>query len=237
LTRLDITDDRPAHLSMHDVAPETLDHVRVFLERLKEVGTGPCMLLVIPGKTWSPADVDQLRRWQGEGHLLAGHGWLHRISRYGGWFHRLHSLSLSRNVAEHLSLNAAGIQELILRCAEWFPAHGFEIPDHYVPPAWAMGAVSKEQLQQLPFRTYEYFHGVYDSERNQVVRCPLMGFEADTWLRATCCRMFNSFNMTFKPGAGPLRISLHPHDLQLRLRNDLITVCQRVSCTPVLTLG
>ena len=228
---------RPAHLSLHDVAPETLDQVRVLLRTLEDLNTGPCMLLVIPGKPWRPEELDQLRRWQDQGHVLAGHGWRHEISRFGGWIHRLHSLTISRNVAEHLSLDAEGVESLIQRCAEWFPANGFSIPDHYVPPAWAMGAVTRSQLDRLPFQTYEYFGGVYDRVSGRFRRCPLMGFEADTWLRAVSCRLFNSVNARTRPGAGPLRISLHPNDLQLRLRTDLLTACARQSCTPVLSFG
>jgi len=228
--------EEPAHLSMHDVAPETLDRVEACLNLLTEKGTGPCMLLVIPGKLWSADDLNRLRRWQDQGHVLAGHGWHHEISAYGGWFHRLHSLTISRRVAEHLSLDAEGIEQLIRQCAEWFPAHGFEVPEHYVPPAWAMGAISPEQLKRLPFRTYEYFRGVYDSGTERFVTCPLVGFEADTWLRAAACRLFNAVNLWVRPGQGPLRISLHPHDLHLRLRADLLKVCQGTACIPTLRL-
>jgi predicted deacetylase len=225
-----------AHLSLHDVAPETLQAVAGVLDHLAEWGCGSCMLLVIPGRNWQPADLDRLRYWQDQGHVLAGHGWHHRVDRYGGWRHRLHSWTLSRNVAEHLALDEPGIAELITRCAEWFPAHGFDVPPHYVPPAWAMGRIRRERLRVLPFATYETFRGVYVAEPDRFIRCPLVGFEADTCLRAAACRLFNRWNLSRHPGDGPLRISLHPHDLRLRLRGDLERVCREVPSVPAFRL-
>lgn len=226
--------ERPqvAHLSIHDVAPHTLGKVGQMLARLQDWKTGPAMLLLIPGLNWTEEELATVRGWQSQGHVLAGHGWLHRISSYGGWYHRLHSWTLSRDVAEHLSLSEEGIVELITRCASWFTEHGFEVPEHYVPPAWAMGRVSKNRLQALPFQTYEFFGGVYHAEQRHFYRCPLVGFEADTRLRALTCRWFNRLNLHKKSGEGPLRISLHPFDLDLFLKRDLEKVCSTIPCSP-----
>lgn len=217
---------RPAHLSIHDVAPHTLERVGELIEFLAGHGHGRVLLLVIPGLDWSEGDLTRLREWVDAGHLLAGHGWRHHVERYGNWRHALHGWLFSRDVAEHLALNREEVCALVADCAGWFADHGFETPVHYVPPAWAMGPLLREDMRALPFRTYETFRGTYDSERDRFVPGPLVGFEADTALRAVVCRAFNAWN---RRRAGredaPLRISLHPQDLYLRLRDDLERCC------------
>jgi predicted deacetylase len=229
--------NQPAHLSIHDVCPETLGRVGDVLEVLQQLGHDRAMLLVIPGKAWEPHQVDQLRRWQDAGHVLAGHGWVHQVEKRKTLYHKLHGALLSKNVAEHLALDAEGIKGLIQRCSDWFADNGFVRPDHYVPPAWAMGRIRLADLRGLPFKTYETFRGVYGTESDRFVPKCLTGYEADTWLRAAGCRAFNAWN-SWRAGVGrPLRISLHPYDLELKLKPDLMRHCGRVSSTPFVTVA
>ena len=109
-----------AYLSVHDVMPHTLDRVRALLGGpLSRFPAGHVPLLVVPGREWNEADLAQLRDWQAAGHPLAGHGWMHRVERYGGWRHRVHAALISRDVAEHLALEAEGILDLMCRCHAW----------------------------------------------------------------------------------------------------------------------
>jgi hypothetical protein len=105
-------------ISVHDVMPETLAEVRDIVGRLERRGRGPATLLVVPGRDWTAAQVDELRRWRDRGHELAGHGWVHRAPHIRGLWHRLHSLTVSRGVAEHLSYDGRGVAELIKRCRD-----------------------------------------------------------------------------------------------------------------------
>lgn len=223
----------PAHLSIHDVAPHTLDRVEDLLAFLAHHGHPRALLLVIPGLEWSEADLNRLRKWVDAGHPLAGHGWRHRVDGYANWRHAVHGWLFSRDVAEHLALTRSGARGLVEDCAAWFAARGFQTPLHYVPPAWAMGPLTREDMRKLPFRTYESFRGVYDAPRDQFVSRPLVGFEADTRFRAAACRLFNAWNYRRAGrGGGRLRISLHPHDLHLRLARDVERVCRATSTTP-----
>ena len=83
-----------------------------------------------------------------------------------------------------------------------------------------MGAISRRQLNTLPFVRYETLGGLYDSQTARFDRVPLLGYEADTGFRATFVRLSNSFNRLLAAG-GRLRVSIHPQDLQLRLAADL----------------
>lgn len=236
-------------VSIHDLMPSTMPAVRRTLALLRRKSASPATLaptvlapatlLVVPGSGWNRADIGELKALQQAGHALAGHGWLHRIERYGSLYHRIHGLTLSRRVAEHLALNADGIVRLINRCHDWFGDNGLDSPMLYVPPAWAMGAISIDRLaKDCPFRLYETFTGVIDADTRELTRIPMLGYEADAPLRVPIIRAWNALNRHWarrtarttaskadsKSGntQGLLRIGIHPRDPELRLRGDLI---------------
>ena len=208
-------------VSVHDVMPETLGKVVDIVRTLEEGGHGPATLLVVPGRAWQAAHLDTLRRFVAAGHTLAGHGWRHQIRGYRSLSHRLHGLLISRNVAEHLEHDAAGIRALIRDCRSWFDEHKLPAPELYVPPAWAMGRIHKQQLHGLGFRYFEYLSGIYDAKSGDMRRIPLQGFEADTRFRAAFLRLSNSVNRTLAQRSGMLRVAIHPSDPDLFLADDL----------------
>ena len=214
---------RPALISIHDVAEGTLDKVSQILEYLTSVGIQETItLLVIPGGSWSSQGLDVLRRFQQQGCDLAGHGWIHKCLSPRTWYHRLHSVCLSRNVAEHLALDDSAIAALIRDCFAWFGDSRLTQPELYVPPAWAMGSISRSTLRDLPFRYYETLSGVYDKQRDLFRRIPLLGYEADTAFRSGFLRCLNGFTgLTAVCLNRPVRVSIHPHDLDLRLGRNL----------------
>jgi hypothetical protein len=217
-----------ALISVHDLMPETMPAVRRTLSRLASHRLAPVTLLVVPGRDWTRAGIAELRQLQRDGYRLAGHGWRHHAERFGGLSHRLHGLLLSRRVAEHLALDAAGIIALIRRCHAWFGDHGLDAPSLYVPPAWAMGRIARAQLRaHCPFSIYERFDGVIlarpeDARAARVQPLPLLGYEADSALRAPILRAWNHWNRHRAARSGQaLRIGLHPYDLELRLAGAL----------------
>ncbi len=212
-----------ALISIHDLMPSTIDAVQRTLAVLEQAGSGPVTLLVVPGSGWSRDGIDTLKAFQYSGHRLAGHGWLHRVDHFGGLYHRLHGLLISRRVAEHLALDADAIVELINRCHDWFGENGLESPQLYVPPAWAMGSVSYARLtQDCRFALYETFGGVLDALSGRLHRIPLLGYEADQSARVPVIRAWNAANRRLAARRGRVRIGIHPFDTELRLRADLI---------------
>ncbi|OYP32969.1 polysaccharide deacetylase family protein [Rhodopirellula sp. MGV] len=210
-----------ALLSIHDVMPDTLDEVGQLLAICREACHRRITLLVVPGKQWSNSDLRLLRRWCDEGCELAGHGWLHRCRSVNGWKHRIHQRLISRNVAEHLSLSGEEICQLVSRCARWFDEQDFDRPVLYVPPAWAMGAISAKQLLHLPFPMIETLSGIRQVQTLTRTRLPLFGFEADTLFREQFLRVANQLAMATRHLKKPVRIALHPFDHRLRLRASL----------------
>lgn len=216
-------------VSIHDVMPETRSRVSEILEQLSALPPGAVTLLVVPGKDWHADDLDWLRDLSERGYPLAGHGWRHRCDPPRGVRHRLHSALISRDAAEHLSLDEAGIVSLIRDCHRWFVEHGLTPGPLYVPPAWALGAVEKTRLSALPFRYYETLGGLYDAREKHFQPMPLLGFEADTPVRALGLNLFNRVNFLTALATGrPLRVAIHPQDLQLRLGEQVLPWVRRL---------
>ncbi len=212
----------PALFSIHDVMPETLADVSAIVEGFERRNQPLPALLVVPGRRWSDADVERLRQWQDAGAELIAHGWLHE-TRPRRLFHRLHALLLSRNVAEHLDLDADGVCALMDRSRDWFTEHGLRTPDTYIPPAWALG-LGASDLGHQPFACVETLGGVYTRQGSafRYRALPLLGFEADTPFRARFLALWNRFQAWRARRKGvPLRISIHPADPGLFLADDL----------------
>lgn len=201
--------------------PSTLDNVVQILDRLESIPNEKITLLVVPGLDWKEHQLDQIRQWQESGIQLAGHGWVHTCRGINTWYHRFHSLFISRNVAEHLSLNSDEVAALVQRCHQWFDANGLPVSELYVPPAWALGKWQHNSWEKVPFSAIETLQGLFTSD-GQLKKLPLVGFEADTHFRALFLRTFNRLSLTSAAKRNlPVRISIHPNDFNLYLSSYL----------------
>lgn len=212
----------PAAVSVHDVMPHTLERVEEILEAIRPWTGDRIALLVVPGLAWTAAGVDRLRRWEDQGLELAGHGWVH-YGKPKSFYHRLHGLVISRDQAEHLSLSGAQITALIDRGLNWFRDQGLRTPRFYVPPAWALGRIGPERLRETPYRWCEVLQGYLDVVSGRLLRCPLVGFEADTLVRKWALKPFNALSVArARSRRRPLRIGFHPFDLGYHLAEDAL---------------
>lgn len=208
--------------SIHDVMPETLERVSHLVGRLRDNGHRAITLLVVPGRSWSASDIRQLAEWSDDGIELAAHGWHHQARTIRGIRHWLHAILLSRDAAEHLALDADAIDALMRDSAGWFIRQGLPTPTTYVPPAWALGPLPRDRWSTLPFRRIEVTRGVIDVASGRLHPLPLVGFEADTRGRAAFLRRWNRLQVwQARRRNRPLRISIHPHDGELKLADDL----------------
>lgn len=211
-----------AWLSIHDVMPETLSRVAAIIDRCRQHGWPPATLLIVPGRDWQPETIAQLQRWHADGHALAAHGWWHRARHIRGLRHRLHSALISRDAAEHLALDRSAISALMQASHDWFESHGLPAPGLYVPPAWALGSMDRTALRALPFRHIEVTAGTIDVASGALEAQPLVGFEADTALRARTLDTWNRGQIALARHTGrTLRIGIHPHDPELALARRL----------------
>lgn len=217
-----------ALVSIHDVMPETMTRVCDIIRFLKRKQVHRLTLLVVPGKSWTSREIGQLRSFQKDGVELAGHGWRHRVYRMNTAWHRLHGRLISRDEAEHLSLSGAEITDIICRCYQWFVRMGLALPTLYVPPAWAMGKLSRNHWQALPFSLYETQSGVYDVEADSHYRLPVIGYMADTRSRVVSLKLVNAISLGLS--LAPIRIAIHPNDMYLPLMADLDRHLDQFDC-------
>ncbi|PLW83577.1 DUF2334 domain-containing protein [Kineobactrum sediminis] len=211
-----------ALVSIHDVMPETLGQVQRLINCLPPGARPNTLLLVVPGRDWHAHQIDRLRRWQQQGFELAGHGWSHRARDNRSLYHRVHAALISRNAAEHLGQGRQDLLNLLSRCHQWFECWELMPPQIYVPPAWALGALRREDLNASPFRYFESTRGIYCSRTGAYRYLPLVGFEADTRWQAFALRFWNRMNLVLAGPQRPLRVALHPGDLRLMLAGDLL---------------
>ncbi|ADE55401.1 conserved hypothetical protein [Coraliomargarita akajimensis DSM 45221] len=201
--------------------PETMDRVEAILHWLETLKVPPVTLLIVPGKDWSADQIDRLRELETQGHELAAHGWHHKTCPRK-LYHRIHAALISRDVAEHLDLNSAGVLELMRQSGNWFVENGFVHPQLYVPPAWALGPLSPGDRVSAPYALIETTRGLIAPKTSERTPLPLTGFEADTCFRERFLRWWNQHQATkAKRTSKPLRISIHPDDLQLRVADQM----------------
>ncbi|MGM0553183.1 MAG: polysaccharide deacetylase family protein [Pseudomonadota bacterium] len=217
-------------ISIHDVMPDTLPQVRELLALLRKHGHERVTLLVVPGLAWSETALQELWAWQDAGLELAAHGWTHRAAHVRGVRHHMHAALISRQAAEHLALDTRGIRELMQAAADWFPRHGLQSPSTYVPPAWALGRMPRAGLVDMPFRQIEVMRGLLDTRSGRLQPMPLLGYQADTRLRAGFLALWNRLQVLrgrYRTHQ-PMRIGIHPDDAQLYLSAALERCLARV---------
>lgn len=218
-------------VSIHDLMPDTVNRVVDICRRLESLSV-PCdkvYLLVVPGLSWKPQQLDTLQALQHQGYQLAGHGWYHHIHKKTSLKHYLHSAFISRNVAEHLSLSRAEITDMMIRNFAWFDEQNLPAPTLYVPPAWAMGKMTTETLRDLPFQYYEYSSGLLESHSGRFKTLPLTGYEADRAWRVPVLWGWNRINTQWLAKSAPLRISIHPYDFDYYLKQSITADITRSS--------
>jgi len=219
-----------ALVSVHDVMPETRHKVERILQRLEAVPSDAIALLIVPGRAWTPDDLNWLHGLSDEGYTMVGHGWNHECDQPRRLAHRLHSRMISNRAAEHLSLTDDGITRLMCDCHTWLTGLGLGPSELYIPPAWALGPVRYESLRFIPFRYIETLRGLYDTRTGRWQPLPVVGFEADRAFRAIIMRLLNRFNVWLAlRSQRPLRIAIHPHDWQYPLADQLDALLDRVS--------
>ena len=217
-----------AIVSLHDVMPETFSRAEQWVERLRGLGPKATTLLVVPGGEWSSAQARTLRIWQEEGFELVSHGWSHRLQFPTRGLASLHRYCISRNAGEHLGQTRAQLYELLVRSHAWFGRHDMAAPEMYVPPAWALGQLSRSDLAVSPFRFVETTTGILECKTGRIRRLPLLGYEADTTFRALFLTAWNRLNRSMHTDSRPLRLSIHPYDDTLRLSQELDCDLRRV---------
>lgn len=208
-------------ISLHDVAPATLDECRVALDFLDGINAGPVALLVVPdyhggGRVdRDPRFVSFIDARIRRGDEVVLHGlrhvdaaprgpgvreWLERrvYTAGEGEFSRLDTQAARRALLRGLA---------ILRGAGWHPT-GF------VAPAWLMSPGTLEALEALPFE--------YCSTRGDVIllgsgtrlAAPSLVVSSRSATRRTASVAWNAVSARVHARQRVIRAALHPPDLR-----------------------
>jgi hypothetical protein len=208
-------------ITLHDVAPATLDDCARTLALLDDLQLGPVALLVIPD-FHGTGRVDRDRRFRSfiESRILHGdeivlHGYRHANSAppcrgLRDWLAQRFCADQEAEFAR-LSYAAARSRLLhglaILRCAGWQPS-GFVAPD------WLMSSGTRDALEDLPLRYFSTRDAVTMLGGGHRIAAPSLSLDpraawrgASSWLRIQA--------LATRCATGPvLRIALHPTDLR-----------------------
>ena len=220
------------YVSIHDVKPNNLKKIEVIISLLHKHNIHKITILVVPGLNWKKKHIEQLYNWQNYGIKLAAHGWQHKASLKKTFYHKIHSVIMSGECAEHLSKNEDEIINIVKNSYNWFNKNNLNIPKLYVPPAWAIGNIRKQSIANLPFKTIECTTGVIKNKKYYFV--PLIGFEARNLYKAFFLKIFNKFNYILALFWGKVRLGIHPDDFELYLNKDINIYLKKVKKTFIL---
>ena len=209
-----------SYISIHDASPQNLSNIEKNIFTLKnKFQISKICLLVIPGLDWNQKQINKLKLWQKNGIQIAAHGWKHTAQSKKTLYHKIHSVIISNNCAEHLSKNKQEILTIINDSYNWFISNGFQKPILYVPPAWALGKIKKDDVNRTKFTHFECTTGILHKQKYYFL--PLLGFEEKTYLGSKIRQFFNYLNFFFAYFIGVIRIAIHPNDFNLQLKDDI----------------
>ena len=216
------------NVSIHDVSPDNWNNVIQILDHLKsKYNIKKVSLLIIPGLNWDKEKIAVLKKMQSEGIELAAHGWSHKSKPIKNINHFFHSKLISDDCAEHLSLSKADIIKLMNDSYLWFHTNNLKSPSLYVPPAWALGDINKQDLLNLPFSEVEVTSGIFID--NNFFFIPLIGFETKNYFRYVIVKISNFINYLLYKSFGRIRIAIHPNDFELLLKHDIDKYLNKVT--------
>jgi uncharacterized protein len=210
-------------VSLHDVAPATLQDCRNALAFLDSLRIGPVALLVVPDyHGLGRADRDErfcdfLRARARRGDEIVLHGYFHRdpadqLCGVRDWLERRiytdregEFARLDSNVARARLLRGLAV----LRSAGWQPS-GF------VAPAWLMSPGTRDALENLPLRYYATRDSVCLLAGERHITAPSLVMSTRATWRRVLCAPWNHVLLGRHLDAPVLRAALHPSDLRYR---------------------
>jgi len=217
------------NISIHDVRPNNVYKIINIINLLfDKYNIRKITLLVIPGLNWNDKQIEILKSLQNKAGIeLAAHGWCHKSDSIKTIYHYMHSKLISADSAEHLSKSKLSIIKILNNSHLWFSNQGLNSPTLYVPPAWALGNINKEDLSEISFNEFEMTSGAFIN--NKFIFIPLIGFEVKTYFKFIIVKILNLINYLLYSFFGVLRIAIHPDDFNLLLKRDLDKYLRKVT--------
>jgi predicted deacetylase len=210
--------DVPALLvSVHDVAPATLDQARRWAWHLDERDV-PITFQVIPGP-WRgrPLDADpSTRTWlwvrQCGGDEIALHGWTHRAEAGERSLRRTVGRCIARGTEEFWELGSREAAERVRAGLDVLARAELEALG-FTPPGWLIAPHARHAVGTCGLRYLADHRGVHDLGSGRVLRAPALTLRAGGRGERTGALAFAAMVRRRARAGLPVRIALHPEDL------------------------
>jgi predicted deacetylase len=196
-------------ISLHDVAPATLEQSRAWLGHVEARGLR-ATLLVVPGP-WrderldgDPAFAEWLHAARRDGHELSLHGWEHRgvtvprsvaLSPTLTAGRRLYGRIAARGCGEFHELGRVEAKQRLRMGRAALAGLGIETVG-FTPPGWLISRGS-----------------VHDLQRETTLRIPAVSHRPGSAIAAPAAKVTQGFVAHRVRTGRPVRIALHPDDL------------------------
>lgn len=208
-------------VSLHDVAPATLDDCRKTLDFLDDLRIGPVALLVVPdyhGLGRMDRDIrfcEFLRDRAQQGDEIVLHGFWHHESecRYEGVRDWLERRVRTDGEGEFARLQSAAARTRILRGLAVLRAAGWQ-PQGFVAPAWLMSLGTRDALESLPLQYFATRDYVVPLPAGDPIAAPSLVMSTRSRWRRALCALWNQTRLNQRRNAPVLRAALHPQDFR-----------------------
>lgn len=214
-------DDRVLCVSLHDVAPATLQDCAETLRFLDTLRIGPVALLVVPNfHGCGRVDRDErfcefLRSRERRGDEIVLHGYWHQDAgrTYCSLRDRFERRIGTAGEGEFSGLNEDTARTRLLRGLAVMRTAGWQ-PDGFVAPAWLMSAGTRTSLDSLPFTYCSTRDTIIPLLRDGDISAPSLVVSTRSALRRSLSPAWNQMRLWRRMEAPVLRAALHPRDVR-----------------------
>lgn len=216
----------PLLVSVHDVAPETLDAARRWTRHLDERGI-VSTVLAIPGP-WRGPSIGQHREsqdwlWvrQSGGDEIGLHGWTHRCDSHRRTPRAAFGRAVARGAEEFWSLDSRQAARRVRRGIDVLRSAGLE-PVGFTPPGWLIGAQARHAVLTCGLHYVADHRGAGSVTR--ALRAPALSHRPDGFGERPGAVALRTIARRRAIAGLPVRIALHPADLD---RPELVATTLR----------
>ncbi|MGJ8523255.1 hypothetical protein R84981_001952 [Carnimonas sp. R-84981] len=207
-------------VALHDIAPQTWQDYRPFVERMDALGNVRMSWLVVPdfhhqSATFEdPAFLDLLESRLAKGDELVLHGYYHcddapapkTVRDY--YMRRLYTYE-----GEFYPIDEQQARERLERGIELFAQRRWPL-DGFVAPAWLMGEGTRKALKELPFRYTSDPGHFYELPSFTAHRVPTLVWSARAAWRRAMSKVVNDVSKWQYRQLPTIRMGLHPIDMR-----------------------
>jgi predicted deacetylase len=235
-------------ISIHDVAPATLDECRALLNRVERIGATASLLVIAgpwrePMASQDPAFAAWLQDAATRGHEIVAHGWEHRAvsdpAIRVGVCRRLGERLLTRGCSEFAALGADEAADRAGQALVELRALGTHLTG-FVAPGWSMSSEALSVLGAIGFEYTTTRLSVIDLVDHKSLSIPAVCHRPNSLVSMPAARMLVSIVALRCREGRSVRLALHPddtHDDRLVQAIDRAISVLGTSSTKLMTYG